>query len=110
MVQVDTHFNGLFPRLLEQDDVQLTLFSRKRKQFYPLENKRVYLFEGNANNVEDLKKAIEGQDIVISTMSDMDLDIKTNNIMRTMQELGVQRFITISAGGIYKELLQAFNE
>ena len=40
----------------------------------------------------------------------MDLDIKTNNIVRTMQELGVQRFITISAGGIYKELLQAFNE
>jgi purine nucleoside phosphorylase len=43
-------------------------------------------------------------------MGDMDLDIKTNNIVRTMQELGVQRFITISAGGIYKELLQAFNE
>lgn len=100
----------IIPRLLEQDNIQLTLFSRNLKQLYLLESKRVRLFEGNANNIEHLKQAIQGQDIVISTMGDMDLDTKTDNIVKTMQELGVPRFIAISAGGIYNELPKAFNE
>lgn len=65
-----------------------------------IKNKRVQLFEGNANNLEVLKKAIQGQDIVISTIGNTDLDIKTENIVEAMQKLRVQRFIAISAGSI----------
>jgi len=57
-----------------------------------------------------LKKAIQGQDTVISTIGNTDLDIKTENIVEAMQKLRVQRFIAISAGGIYNELPKAFNE
>lgn len=98
------------PRILEQADVQLTLFSRNIKGLKILEDKHVRLIEGNANNLESLTHAIQGQDIVISTMGDMDLDVKTENIVQVMQELQVQRLIAISAGGIYDELPKAFND
>lgn len=100
----------IIPRLLEQADVRLTLFSRNIKKLKALEDKRLRLIEGNANNLENLTDAIQGQDIVISTMGDMDLDVKTENIVQVMQELQVQRLIAISAGGIYDELPEAFND
>ncbi len=95
----------IIPRLLEQADVRLTLFSRNIKKLKALEDKRVRLIEGNANNLESLTDAIQDQDIVISTMGDMDLVVKTENIVQVMQELQVQRLIAISAGGIYDELM-----
>ncbi|WP_034171671.1 SDR family oxidoreductase [Acinetobacter sp. YZS-X1-1] len=100
----------IIPRLLEQADVQLTLFSRNIKELKALEDSHVRLIEGNANNLKSLTDAIQDQDIVISTMGDMDLDVKTENIVQVMQELQVQRLIAISAGGIYDELPEAFND
>lgn len=100
----------IIPRLLEQADVQLTLFSRNIKELKVLEDNHVRLIEGNANNLKSLTDAIQDQDIVISTMGDMDLDVKTENIVQVMQELQVQRLIAISAGGIYDELPEAFND
>lgn len=79
----------IIPRLLEQADVQLTLFSRNIKELKALEDSHVRLIEGNANNLKSLTDAIQDQDIVISTMGDMDLDVKTENIVQVMQELQV---------------------
>lgn len=59
--------------------------------------------------MDDLRAAIQGQEIVISTLGGMDLDIKTENIVKVMRELRVKRLIAISAGGIYDELSEPFN-
>ena len=97
------------PRVMEQHDVKLTLFLRHASRLQHLQSERVDVVEGDANSVEDLTRAIRGQDIVISTMGGMDLDAKTANIVMAMKESGASHFVIVSAGGIYDELPAAFN-
>ncbi|WP_436868885.1 SDR family oxidoreductase [Acinetobacter courvalinii] len=97
-------------RLIKQPNVKLSLFVRQVSKLHTIhDNKQTSIFEGDATNIDDLRAAIQGQDIVISTLGGMDLDIKTQNIIKVMRELRVKRLIAISAGGIYDELPEPFN-
>jgi uncharacterized protein YbjT (DUF2867 family) len=97
-------------RLINQPDVQLSLFVRQASKLHIVhDNKQIKIFEGDATNMDDLRAAIQEQDIVISTLGGMDLDVKTENIVKVMLEFGVKRLIAISAGGIYDELPEPFN-
>ncbi|MCU4361311.1 SDR family oxidoreductase [Acinetobacter sp. WU_MDCI_Abxc22] len=97
-------------RLIKQPNVQLSLFVRQASKLHTVhDDKQINIFEGDAINMDDLRAAIQGQDIVISTLGGMDLDVKTKNIVKVMRELGVRRLIAISAGGIYDELPEPFN-
>lgn len=97
-------------RLIKQPNVQLSLFVRQASKLHIVhDDKQINIFEGDAINMDDLRAAIQGQDIVISTLGGMDLDIKTENIVKVMRELRVKRLIAISAGGIYDELSEPFN-
>lgn len=99
----------IIPRLLEQNDVKLTLFLRRAARVQGFKSDQVDVFEGDASNLDDLRAAIQGQDVVVSTMGGMDLGEKTAAVVKVMQELGVRRIIAISAGGIYGELPEPFN-
>lgn len=99
----------IIPRLLEINNVKLKLFLRQSQRLDNLKSDRVELFEGDATKESDLKNAIQGQDIVISTMGGMDLDSKTANIVKAMREVKSHRLIVISAGGIWDELPEPFN-
>ncbi|MFH8136291.1 NAD(P)H-binding protein [Pantoea osteomyelitidis] len=99
----------IIPRLLEIKDVKLRLFLRQAERLEKLKSDRVELFEGDATRAEDLRQAIQGQDIVISTMGGLDLDTKTANIVKAMDEVKSHRLIVISAGGIWNELPEPFN-
>ncbi|WP_313252079.1 SDR family oxidoreductase, partial [Stenotrophomonas indicatrix] len=99
----------IIPRLLEQDDVKLTLFLRRASRMKDMQSDRVNVVDGDAANLPDLTRAIRGQDIVVSTMGGMDLDAKTANIVQAMKEVGSRHLVVISAGGIYDELPAAFN-
>ncbi|CAN7743164.1 SDR family oxidoreductase [Variovorax sp. LjRoot178] len=99
----------IIPRLLEEDDVKLTLFLRDASRMQNMQSDRVDVVEGDAARLADLTRAIHGQEIVISTMGGMDLDAKTANIARAMKEVGARHIVVISAGGIYDELPAAFN-
>ncbi len=97
-------------RLIKQPNVQLSLFVRQASKLHIVhDDKQINIFEGDAINMDDLRAAIQGQEIVISTLGGMDLDIKTENIVKVMRELRVKRLIAISAGGIYDELPEPFN-
>lgn len=97
-------------RLIKQLNVQLSLFVRQASKLHTVhDDKQINILEGDAINMDDLRAAIQGQDIVISTLGGMDLDVKTENIVKVMRELGVKRLIAISAGGIYDELPEPFN-
>lgn len=100
---------AIIPRLLQQADVKLTLFARPGKKLPAQENERIHIIKGDALNEADMKQAVAGQNIVISTLGGMDLAEKTENIVRAMQASGVPRLIVISAGGIYDELPEPFN-
>jgi uncharacterized protein YbjT (DUF2867 family) len=99
----------IIPRLLEQDDVKLTLFLRRASRMQNMQSDRVNVVEGDATSLANLTRAIRGHEIVISTMGGMDLDAKTANIVRAMKEVGARHIVVISAGGIYDELPPAFN-
>ncbi|ROR17916.1 putative NADH-flavin reductase [Comamonas sp. BIGb0124] len=99
----------IIPRLLEQDDVKLTLFLRRASRMQDMQSDRVDVLEGDANRLAELTHAIRGQEIVISTLGGMDLDAKTANIARAMKDVGAPHLVVISAGGIYDELPEAFN-
>lgn len=99
----------IIARLLEQDDVRLTLFLRNAKRLGKIDSRHVKVFEGDAREYNSVKAALQGQDIVISTMGGMDLGDKTGVLVEIMEELGVHRLIAISAGGIYDELPEPFN-
>lgn len=97
-------------RLIKQPNVQLSLFVRQASKLHTVhDDKQINILEGDAINMDDLRATIQGQDIVISTLGGMDLDVKTENIVKVMRELGVKRLIAISAGGIYDELPEPFN-
>lgn len=96
-------------RLLEQSDIELTLFARSAKHLRDFESQRVHIVEGDARNLDSLRAAIKGQDVVISAMGGMDLGDLTEGVVRVMKEVGVRRIIAISAGGIYDELPEPFN-
>lgn len=99
----------IISRLLARDDVTLTLFLRRASRLKHLASKRVALIEGDARNTADLQRGIQSQDIVVSTLGGMDLDLKTSRVIDAMQAAGAQRLVAISAGGIYDELPQPFN-
>lgn len=106
--------NGLtaqqvIPRLLSLNNLQLTLFQRQASKLDTLIHQKNMIFEGDAMNINDLKTAFQGQDIVINTMGGMDLDVKTANVVKVMEELKIKRLIAINAGGIYDELPEPFN-
>lgn len=99
----------IIPRLLEQEDVRLTLFLRRANRLQDFKSNRVNIVDGDAKNMDDLRDAIKGQDFVVSTMGGMDLDAKTENVVRVMEAVGVRRIVAICAGGIYDELPEPFN-
>lgn len=100
---------AIIPLLLAQSDVRLTLFLRRAARLNDRKNDRVNIVEGDAVNMADLRSAISEQDIVISTLGGLDLDLKTANIVSVMKDVGTKRIIAISAGGIYDELPEPFN-
>jgi len=99
----------IIARLLPRGDVVLSLFLRGARRLRHVRGDRVRLVEGDATNGADLIAAIKGQDIVVSTMGGMDLDVKTAHVVRAMEEAGASRIIAISAGGIYDELPEPFD-
>lgn len=99
----------IIARLLEQDDVELTLFARNAKRLQGLKGEHVHVVEGDARDPDTLKAAIQGQDVVISAMGGMDLGDLTESVVQVMEDVGVRRIIAISAGGIYDELPEPFN-
>jgi uncharacterized protein YbjT (DUF2867 family) len=97
-------------RLLQQDDVKLTLFLRHKGRIGNLGSGQADVCEGDINNPDDLRAAVRGQDIVFSAAGGMDLDEKTHAVIAAMKECRVRRIIAISAGGIYDELPEPFNQ
>lgn len=84
--------------LKKQNDVALTLFARNKNRISNPGNAKT--IEGEANNYNDVKNAIAGQDIVYVNLAG-NLGGMSKNIIKAMQETGVKRIIAISSIGIF---------
>lgn len=90
--------------LENQANVQLTLFLRNKKR---LRNAGIDapIVEGDVMDYPKLRDAVSGQDIVYVNLAG-NLEEMGKNIVKAMQETGVQRIIAISSIGIYETPLR----
>jgi len=86
--------------LVKKDDTRLTLFLRNKNRLRNQDVSRFLIIEGDVLNINQLKEAITGQDIVYANLSG-DLEAMAKNIVKAMKETGVRRIIAISSIGIY---------
>src|SRR3954470_12888752 len=86
--------------LVAKDDVNLTLFLHNKAKLRNKDVSKCRIIEGDVLDYQKLKEAIEEQDIVYVNLSG-DLEVMAKNIIRAMEETGVQRIIAISSIGIY---------
>ncbi|MGJ0381476.1 SDR family oxidoreductase [Lactiplantibacillus paraplantarum] len=98
----------LIPRLLEESDIELTLFARNasRRLLQYSDHNRVTLIDGNWNNLSDLETAINGQDIVY--LATGHFTTANQNVVSTMKTDGVDRLIAAGGLGIYDEVAGKF--
>lgn len=82
------------------DDVRLTLFVRNRLKLTDEQRGKHRIIEGDAMNLEHVRNAVKGQDIVYFGMSG-EIDVMADNVVKAMAEVGVRRIIAISSMGIY---------
>lgn len=83
----------------------VTAFARQADSV-PIRHKNLTVLEGSILDPEAVKRAVAGQDAVLSTLGVNDrnpntvLSDATRNIVHAMKEAGVQRFICMSSAGI----------
>lgn len=95
--------SALTKKLLAETDCQLTLFSRHAGEMYT-DTDRVSVINGDAENPEELRAAMPGQDVVYCAISGDALPQIAENIVSAMHETGVKRLIFMGAVGIYNEI------
>ena len=88
--------------LLDKTDYKLTLFSTRANKLKPDPNREI-IIQGDALKTDDLKKAIENQDVVFAALSG-NLGKMAKNIVDVMEKLSVKRLIFITSMGIYNEV------
>jgi uncharacterized protein YbjT (DUF2867 family) len=100
--------NGSIARIaidlfLNETDVQLTLYLRNSHRLKNINSNRVRIIEGDVLDIEKLKEAMIGQDVVYANLAG-NLEPMAKNIVEAMNATGVKRLIWISSMGIYDEV------
>lgn len=91
-------------RLMKSEDIQLTAFVRDRKKFEDMDITGVNVVRGDALNEADVKKAMEGQDILICSLEG-DVLTMAKNIVSALNVTSVKRIIWITGMGIHHEII-----
>ena len=86
--------------LVKRDDINLTLFLRKKSRLRNKDVSKFRIIEGDVLDYIQLREAVKGQDIVYANLSG-DLEAMAKNIVRAMDETGLKKLIFISSIGIY---------
>jgi uncharacterized protein YbjT (DUF2867 family) len=91
--------------LKKMDNTALTLFLRNKNRLSKHLAEGCILIEGDAMKYNDVKNAIEGQEIVYVNLAG-NLEPMAKNIVKAMQDTGVKRIIAISSIGIYETTMK----
>ena len=86
--------------LVKKNNINLTLSLRNKNRLSSKDVSKCRVIEGDVLNIDQLREAIKGQDIVYANLAG-DLEAMTKNIVKAMNETGVKRIIAISSIGIY---------
>jgi uncharacterized protein YbjT (DUF2867 family) len=88
---------------LKETDVQLTLYLRNSRRLKNIDSNRVRVNEGDVLDIDKLKEAMIGQDVVYANL-DGQLERMAKTIVEAMDASNVKRLIWISSMGIYDEV------
>jgi uncharacterized protein YbjT (DUF2867 family) len=88
---------------LKETDAQLTLYLRNSRRLRNIYSDRVRVIEGDVMDIENLKEAMIGQDVVYANLAG-NLEQMAKTIVEVMGATGVKRLIWISSMGIYDEV------
>lgn len=96
------------PILAADPDVNVTLFVRQAQRLGPsLQNQ--HIITGDATNLDDVTKAVKGQDIVYASLAGKVID-QAQTIVSAMDANNVKRLLWTSYLGIYDEVPGKFGE
>ncbi|RKH16111.1 NAD-dependent epimerase/dehydratase family protein [Corallococcus sp. CA047B] len=94
------HATALF---LKETQARLTLGLRNAARLKNTHPERMRIIECDVLDVESLKTAMAGQDVVYANLAG-DLERMARNIVKAMDATGLKRLIFISSMGIYDEV------
>lgn len=86
--------------LVKKEGIRLTLFLRNKNRLGNKDVSQCRVIEGNVLDMQQLKAAVAGQDIVYANLAG-DLEAMAKNIVQAMNENGIRKLIFISSIGIY---------
>lgn len=95
--------SAIAKKLLETTDHKVTLFARHAKEA-GISHPNAVSVNGDAVKKEDLRAALQGQDVVYCAISGDQLPAVAKNLVMLMEELNMKRLIFMGAVGIYNEL------
>ena len=95
--------NAITKKLLSDTECHVTLFARHAEDMFS-DSPRTTVVNGDAEQIENLKEAMQGQAVVYCAISGEALPQIAENIVAAMGECGVKRLIFMGAVGIYNEI------
>lgn len=84
-------------------DVELTVFVRSPAKFEGMDMTGVTVMQGDALNADDVKKAMDGQDVLLCSLEG-DVLTMAKNIVAALKVTSVKRIIWITGMGIHHEI------
>lgn len=90
-------------KMKAQEDIELTVFVRNPEKFGDMNLSGVTIIKGDALDQEDVKKAMEGQDILLASLEG-DVLTMAKNIVSALGETSVKRIMWITGMGIHHEI------
>jgi uncharacterized protein YbjT (DUF2867 family) len=88
---------------LKETDAQLTLYMRNSRRLRNIDSNRVQVIEGDVMDLEKLKEAMNGQDVVYANLAG-NLEQMAKTVVEAMNATDLKRLIWISSMGIYDEV------
>lgn len=90
-------------KMKSQKDIELTVFVRNPAKFDGMDLSGVTIIQGDALNAADVKKAMDGQDVLLCSLEG-DVLTMAQNIVAALEETSVKRIIWITGMGIHHEI------
>lgn len=84
-------------------DVELSVFVRNPAKFGEMDMTGVNILQGDALNAGDVRRAMDGQDVLLCSLEG-DVLTMAKNIVAALGDTGVKRIIWITGMGIHHEI------
>ncbi len=90
-------------KMMQEQDFEVSVFVRNPDKFGDMDLSGVRVIKGDALNAEDVKGAMDGQDVLLCSLEG-DVRTMAQNIVAALKETTVKRIIWITGMGIHHEI------